>query len=422
MAAEWVLSVSELNEYVRRKLAGDPMLRSLNIRGELSGFKRHYSGHLYFTLKDEQARIQCVMFRQDVQGLRFEPRDGMRVVVTGSASLFVRDGSYQLYVEAMRQEGVGELYLRFEALKQRLMAEGLFDEALKRPLPLLPRRIGVVTSQSGAVIRDIVRVARRRDPGIGILLCPAQVQGAGAAQEIAGALDALNRHGGVDVILCGRGGGSIEDLWAFNEEVVARAIRRSCIPVVSCVGHETDFTIADFAADLRAPTPSAAAELAVPVHAELVAQLMHLAARMARAGDKQLADRRKSLKVCAASPAFKMPAQLLLAGRRARLEGLSQSLERAAETGIDRRRVQLTAAESALRALSPRAVLGRGYALLTGPEGVVDSVSRLHLGMRVDIALRDGRACAQVETIEAEPSAPREEGSDGGKEEKAAQL
>ena len=264
MDADWTLSVSQLNEYVRRLLAGDPMLRSLRVQGEISGFKRYTSGHLYFTLKDEEACVSCVMFRSAAETLDFRPQDGQRVTIRGSASLYPQRGQFQLYVETMQREGVGELYMRFEALKRRLTAEGLFDQAIKKEIPAYPRVIGVATSRTGAVLRDIVRVARRRDPNISILLAPTSVQGAGAAGEIVHALEQLNRQGEADVILCGRGGGSIEDLWPFNEEIVARAIRASKIPVISCVGHETDFTIADFAADLRAPTPSAAGAMPLP--------------------------------------------------------------------------------------------------------------------------------------------------------------
>ncbi|MBR6890193.1 MAG: exodeoxyribonuclease VII large subunit, partial [Clostridia bacterium] len=245
------LSVSELNEYARRLMAGDPLLRSVEVTGEISGYKHHYSGHRYFSLKDESARVQCVMFRQQAMGLDFQPTDGMRVTVRASASVFVRDGSFQLYVSSMRQAGQGDLYIRFEKLKRKLMAEGLFDPARKREIPAFPRVIGVATSQTGAALRDIIHVARRRDPNIGIVVSPCAVQGAGAAREIVRAIERLNRQGECDVMLVGRGGGSIEDLWAFNEEIVARAIAGSRIPVISCVGHETDFTIADFAADLR---------------------------------------------------------------------------------------------------------------------------------------------------------------------------
>ena len=240
------LSVSELNEYARRLLAGDPLLRNLEVTGEISGYKRHYSGHRYFSLKDETARVQCVMFRQNAMGLDFEPADGMRVTVRASASIFARDGAFQLYINSMRQSGQGDLFARFEKLKQKLQAEGLFDPARKRDVPAMPRVIGVATSETGAALRDIIHVARRRNPNVGIIVAPCAVQGEGAAAEIVRAIERLNANGESDVLLVGRGGGSIEDLWAFNEEIVARAIAASRIPVISCVGHEIDFTISDF--------------------------------------------------------------------------------------------------------------------------------------------------------------------------------
>ena len=257
------LSVAQLNEYVRRTLASDVMLKNICITGEISNFKRHVSGHWYFTLKDEEAAISCVMFRQAAQTVRFQPENGMSVRLTGSVSLYVKTGSYQFYGERMEQEGLGELYLRFERLKQKLLAEGLFDPSLKKPLPLLPRGIGIVTSSTGAVVHDICTVTWRRNPAMPLYLCPVKVQGEGAAKEIAAAIRRLDRMPEAEVLIVGRGGGSMEDLWPFNEEIVARAIAACQTPVVSAVGHETDFTIADFAADMRAPTPSAAAKSAM---------------------------------------------------------------------------------------------------------------------------------------------------------------
>ena len=276
------ITVSELNEYVRVSLAGDPLLRCIRVTGEISGYKQHISGHRYFSLKDEKARIQCVMFRQNAQSLLFQPRDGMRVTITGAVSLFVRDGAYQLYAETMEQQGAGNLFQQFEALKRKLMAEGLFDPARKRELPFRPTVIGVATSKTGAAVRDIIRVAKRRDPGVGIVVAPCSVQGERAADEIVKSIRLLNRQGQSQVLLVGRGGGSMEDLWPFNEEKVARAIAESRIPVISCVGHETDFTIADFVADVRAATPSMAAEMAVPVRAELENARQALSRRLLR--------------------------------------------------------------------------------------------------------------------------------------------
>ena len=280
--SRWTLSVSELNEYVRRSLAADPMLRSVRLRGEISGLKRHSSGHMYFTLKDEGARVAAVMFRQQAMGLDFRPAEGQQVVAEGSVSLYAAAGQYQLYVERMEPEGQGDLFRRFEQLKDRLLREGLFDSSLKKPLPVYARRIGIITSPTGAVVHDIETVAARRDPTVELVLCPVNVQGAQAAGEIARAIARMDGRG-FDVLIVGRGGGSLEDLWAFNEEIVARAIYACRTPVISAVGHEVDFTIADFAADVRAATPSVAAELAVADRAELGRMLDEKRARLDRA-------------------------------------------------------------------------------------------------------------------------------------------
>lgn len=396
MDADWTLSVSQLNEYVRRLLAGDPMLRSLRVQGEISGFKRYTSGHLYFTLKDEEACVSCVMFRSAVETLDFRPQDGQRVTIRGSASLYPQRGQYQLYVERMQREGVGELYMRFEALKRRLTAEGLFDQAIKKEIPAYPRVIGVATSPTGAVLRDIVRVARRRDPNISILLAPTSVQGAGAAGEIVHALEQLNRQGEADVILCGRGGGSIEDLWPFNEEIVARAIRASKIPVISCVGHETDFTIADFAADLRAPTPSAAAELAVPEAAALRAAIDGLLESGAAAIERRLTLERAHLARLNASAALNMPSRLLIERRETALERLTGRMTRAAQAMPQTKRARLDGLMRALNAVNPNAVLERGYAVVRQNGQAVTDASALDVGDLIDVTLKGGTLGARV--------------------------
>lgn len=396
MDADWTLSVSQLNEYVRRLLAGDPMLRALRVEGELSGFKRYSSGHLYFTLKDETSCVQCVMFAQAARFLDFKPEDGQRVTVKASASIYPQRGQFQLYVESMSREGVGELYVRFEQLKRRLSAEGLFDAAIKREIPAFPRVIGVVTSRNGAVLRDIVRVARRRNPNISILLAPASVQGAGAAEEIVRALELLNRQGEADVILCGRGGGSIEDLWPFNEEIVARAIRASRIPVVSCVGHETDYTIADFAADLRAPTPSAAAELTVPEAAALRDDIdMYLQAAV-RTLNHTLALDRARLDRLMTSAALSMPERALLDGRRERVSALEARIMRSIQSGIKQEGSRLDGLLRALNAVSPGAVLERGYAVVRQRGQAVTQASALHAGDSIEIVMQGGSVNAQV--------------------------
>ena len=421
--AEWTLSVSQLNEYVRRQMAGDPMLRSVRVEGEISGFKHHVSGHKYFILKDDKARVQCVMFRQNALSLDFSPKEGMKVVVTGSASVFVRDGAYQLYVEAMQEAGAGDLYREFERRKKKLAGEGIFDPALKRPLPAYPRAIGVATALGGAAFWDIVRVCQARNPHVSIVLSPCAVQGDGAAEDIARAIARLNARGGVDVLLVGRGGGSMEDLWAFNEEVVVRAIRASAIPVVSCVGHEIDFTLADFAADARAATPSNAAELAVPVRAELELNLAALAGRLASGLKAQLALARARLLALGASAALTMPGKLLTGERRNRLALLNQRMN--AAVGVSARSASATlallyqrmnaAVEQRLRAaqrslalarrsldaLNPRSVLSRGFAVVEKADGsLVTGTESLHAGETVAIVLRDGRATARVEAVE----------------------
>lgn len=396
------LTVSELNEYARRVLAGDPLLRNLEVSGEISGYKHHYSGHRYFMLKDAQARVQCVMFRQNAMGLDFTPADGMKVVVHGSASIFVRDGSYQLYVTQMRRSGLGDLYEQFEKLKAKLLAEGLFDPARKREIPFLPRKIGIVTSETGAAVHDMIRVARRRNPNIEILVSPCAVQGASAAPEIVRAIRRLNENGECDVLLVGRGGGSIEDLWAFNEETVARAIAASRIPVISCVGHEVDFTIADYVADLRAATPSAAAELAVPVLAELQASLDNLKHRLARALNRGQQARKAALKRLVSSTALSMPQKTLLVPRQLCLEQARRDLDRGMALRLDGAHRRLDRARALLRTLNPESVLDRGYALVMRNEKILSAAAELSSGERIALRMADGRVTANVEKVERE--------------------
>lgn len=396
MDDKWALSVTELNEYVRRKLAGDAVLRAVAVRGEISGFKRYASGHCYFALKDETSRVQCVLWRQQAASLTFRPEDGMRVTARGAASLYVESGSYQLYVNSLRPEGAGDLYLRFEALKKKLMQEGLFDPARKRPIPLLPKMIGVATSRSGAVIRDIIRISRRRDPNVGVLLVPCAVQGAGAAQEIVEAIRRLNEDGRPDVILVGRGGGSMEDLWPFNEEIVARAIAASRIPVISCVGHETDFTIADFAADARASTPSNAAEMAVPVVAELKqsveAEARALTAALLRA--QQL--RHARLQALVGSAALSMPRRMMIERRETALQALAARLPLALTRRRDALERRLSLASRSLAALDPEGVVRRGYAVVFKDGKCVPEARALRAGDAIELHMRGGNVGAEV--------------------------
>lgn len=389
------ITVSELNEYVRVSLAGDPLLRCIRVTGEISGYKQHISGHRYFSLKDERARIQCVMFRQNAQSLLFQPRDGMRVTITGAVSLFVRDGAYQLYAETMEQQGAGNLFQQFEALKRKLMAEGLFDPARKRELPFRPMVIGVATSKTGAAVRDIIRVAKRRDPGVGIVVAPCSVQGERAADEIVKSIRLLNRQGQSQVLLVGRGGGSMEDLWPFNEEKVARAIAESRIPVISCVGHETDFTIADFVADVRAATPSMAAEMAVPVRAELENARQALSRRLLRSLESGQRLRRLRLEKCMASAALSDPARLT-AGPREKTALSEKRLREAMAKRLSTESARLSELNRTLRAVSPQAVLDRGYAAVKKGGRYVSRAEQLRSRDQIELILSDGVRRAQV--------------------------
>lgn len=392
------LSVSELNEYVRRLLASDVLLRNLDVDGEISGYKHHISGHRYFALKDAGARVQCVMFRQNAMGLDFTPKDGMRVRVRASASLYAKDGSYQLYVTSMQKCGVGDLYAKFERLKKKLETEGLFDPAIKKLLPESPKRIGIATSLTGAAIRDMIRVARRRNPKIDIIVAPCAVQGAEAAGEIVHAIEQLNADGRCDVILCGRGGGSIEDLWAFNEEIVARAIAKSRIPVVSCVGHETDFTIADFVADVRAATPSMAGEIAVPVLSEQKYRLNQLLRRIT-SGMAQ-ANRLRRSELARVYAALRAPMQTLTAGKRDKIRRVTDGCARSIAEQMRARRARLDRTCAMINAMNPDRVLDRGYAYVTVQESVISSAAGCRRGDAIAVQMRDGRIDALITDIE----------------------
>ncbi len=392
------LSVSQLNEYVRKTLASDPMLRGLCLRGEISNLKRHISGHWYFTLKDEEAAVNCAMFRQAAQTVRFQPENGQQVRLFGSVGLYAKTGSYQFYADAMERDGLGELYLRFEALKERLASEGLFDPSIKKPLPLLPRGVGIVTSKTGAVVHDIARVAWRRNPGMQLYLCPVKVQGEGAADEIARAIRLLDAFSGADVIIAGRGGGSMEDLWAFNEEAVARAIAQCRTPVISAVGHETDFTIADFAADLRAPTPSAAAELAVPDKAALADAVSALEARMSRALESAFSAKRLRLNEMRRRLGENSPAQrgermlASVAAAAARIDSLMESQLARRMHGIERMALRV-------KTSGPMDTLRRGYAVVTKNGRAVKSVDELSTGDALQVLMTGGSAQAAVTDI-----------------------
>lgn len=391
----WTLSVSELNDYVRRALASDPALRFVSLRGEISDFKRYASGHWYFTLKDEQSRIQCVCYRQYAMNIRFQPENGMKVIVNGGVGLYTVSGSYQFYAENITLDGMGELYLKLEALKAKLFKEGLFDVAKKRQLPLLPRAIGVVTSRSGAVIHDIATVTRRRYPGMQIILRPAQVQGEGAAEDIAQGIAEIAQLPQVDVIIVGRGGGSLEDLWAFNEEIVVRAIAACPVPVVSAVGHEVDVTLSDLAADLRAATPSAAAEVCVPERDALAAAIEKMGQSLQRAALNTLLSRRALLALYEKRLAGRHPATQIK-NAQARSALLTQQLSSLMEKRLTLRKARLSQLTEKLSALGPRQALSRGYAVVIAGDQVVTHVDKAKEEMT--LLLQDG--AISVRTIQ----------------------
>lgn len=389
MEQEWILSVSNLNEYVRRSLAADPMLHSLRLRGEISNFKRHSSGHWYFTLKDEDSRINCVMFRQNNMGVSIRPADGMAVIVSGSVSLYVQGGAYQFYVDAMRPDGVGSLYLRYEALKAKLAKEGLFDAGRKRPLPLLPRGIAIVTSLTGAVLHDIRTVSARRNPAIPLTLLPVRVQGEGAAEEIAAAIRKAGTLSNIDVLITGRGGGSMEDLWAFNEECVVRAIAECPVPVISAVGHETDTTLADYAADVRAATPSMAAELAVQDRLELLGEVAALRQQLTKNMEYRLSEEAQRLAHLRTRLAGCHPAQRL-AQQEHQMDKLRTRLNTAAQARVTALTASVAEYRAKLTALGPMAVLGRGYALaMYAGKPVTTAVMARQIG-RMELRFQDG--------------------------------
>lgn len=393
------VSVTQLTGYIKLLLDRDEILSQTCVRGELSNYKIHSSGHHYFTLKDEGAVISCVLFRSDAMRLRFRPESGMKVILTGRVSLFPRSGQYQLYVSHMQPDGAGDLAVAFEQLKQKLQAQGLFDAAHKKPLPRYPERVALVTSPTGAAVRDMIRILGRRWPLASVLVCPVRVQGEGAAEEIAAMLELVDAAGLADVIITGRGGGSLEDLWAFNEEIVARAIYRCKTPVISAVGHEPDVTIADFAADVRAATPSNGAELAVCDRAELRALLEQQARRMEKAQERRLELLRQRLRRLSERPVLRSP-EGSLQQKELLLELLRQRLERAAAAAVEKRQRQFAALSGRLDALSPLKVLARGYAVATRQEQVLHSVAQLSPGEEIRLRLSDGTALCAVERIE----------------------
>lgn len=391
-----VLSITQLNEYIRSRMDADPLLNQMAVRGEVSNYKLYPSGHHYFTLKDENSALKCVMFKGNAMRLRFRPENGMKVIAMGRVSVFPRDGAYQLYCSAMAVDGVGDLYAAFEQLKKKLAAQGLFEPAHKKPLPKFPGTIGIITSSAGAAVHDMLRILRKRYPLSNVRLLPVRVQGAEAPGEIASAIYYANRHHLADLLIVGRGGGSIEDLWAFNDERVAYAIYESEIPVISAVGHEPDVTISDFVADLRAATPSNAAELAVPDQDALRQSLDSMSSAMATVLSRQLKAARQNLKVLSQSPALRSPTGYI-EQREKSLELLRNRLVSAQNQSITQNKQRYIAAVSKLDAMSPLKVLTRGYSMAQTERGeMLRSVNQVELGERICIRLSDGKLSATV--------------------------
>ncbi len=390
-----VVTVSKLNTYIKEKFEEDEFLNNILVKGEISNFKHHYTGHMYFTLKDENSLIKCVMFKGYTDKLNFIPKDGMKVIILGTVSVFERDGVYQIYAKGMKQEGIGDLHAKYEELKAKLEKEGLFSEAHKKKIPFMPKCIGVLTSNTGAVIRDIINVATRRNPNVYIKLLPVPVQGAGAAEKIVKAIETMNEQKLADVIIIARGGGSLEDLWPFNEEIVARAIYASKLPIISAVGHETDFTISDFVSDLRAPTPSAAAELAVPRIEEIEQKLLTYKNRYKNALLKKLELINLRYQKCMASKVFKDPMQRINEQYMI-LDKFVKNLEYKIQSKLKDERTKMIKKVAKLDALSPLKTLTRGYTVTQYKGKVINSSKTLKLGDEIELTFSDGKNNAKI--------------------------
>ncbi len=397
-----VLTVAELNAYIKQIIDSDRILSNVWIKGEISNFTNHYkTGHFYFTVKDTESLINAVMFKSAASKLKFLPENGMKVLVRGRVSAYVKSGQYQIYVEAMEPDGIGSLYIAYEQLKRKLEAEGLFSPARKLPLPKIPTRIGIITSPTGAAIRDMLNITRRRFPYAKVTLFPSLVQGIDAPAQLIEGINHFNSAGSVDVIIIGRGGGSIEDLWAFNDETLARVVAASRIPVISAVGHETDFTICDFAADMRAPTPSAAAELAVPDTVELLRKIRNIVTHMELSFSKQNTARRNLLRSYQASRALTSPKNFIDDKRMAVLS-LGNQLEQNMKISLTARRGRFASLVASLEALNPMSVISRGYcAVFDGEKGLVRSIKQIKPGDEFTVKTSDGSIIGKtVEVIE----------------------
>ena len=389
------ITVTELNQYVKEKVAQDEYLNNVLVKGEISNFKHHYTGHMYFTLKDENSLIKCIMFKTSTATLNFIPKDGMKVIVFGTVSVFERDGIYQIYCKSMQEDGIGSLFKAYEELKRKLELEGLFDEKNKKKIPFMPKIIGVLTSNTGSVIRDIINVSTRRNPNVYIRLLPVPVQGEGAGIKIAKAIKLMNEKNLADVIILARGGGSLEDLWPFNEEVVARAIYESKLPIISAVGHETDFTISDFVADLRAPTPSAAAELAVADIRDLKNTIDIYESRLKISLKRKVELMRLRYEKCLNSRVYKEPLQKINE-YYILIDNKVKSLENSQIKRLKDSKLEMTKLIAKLDVLSPLKTLTRGYCLTELNGNIVTKSKDLKKDMIIDIKFQDGNTSAKI--------------------------
>ncbi len=394
--AEMAITVSDLNQYMKNKIAEDEYLSNILVKGEISNFKNHYTGHMYFTLKDEKSLIKCIMFKSYAQKLNFMPKDGMKVFLLGGVSVFERDGVYQIYVKVMEEDGLGDLYTKYQELKNKLEEQGLFDEEHKMIIPKMPKVIGVLTSQTGSVIKDIMNVATRRNPNVVIRLLPVPVQGEGAAEKIADGIAYMNRNKLADVLILARGGGSLEDLWPFNEEIVAHSIYHSEIPIISAVGHETDFTISDFVADLRAPTPSAAAELAVPDVYEVKQKIMTYQNQLRMALMKKVQIMKLRYEKSMSSFVFKEPTRRIQENY-IRIDHQVKQLENFIQTRQEQEKTKYGKLVAKLDAYSPLKTLARGYSITQKEGKVITKQAELDLGDVVEIRFMDGSRQAKIQ-------------------------
>ena len=393
--AEMAISVTDLNKYIKDKIATDEYLNNVLVKGEISNFKNHYTGHMYFTLKDENCLIKCIMFKSYAEKLNFMPKDGMKVMVFGTVSVFERDGIYQIYAKAMEEDGLGDLYTKYQELKKELEEQGMFDKTHKKKIPMMPKVIGVLSSQTGSVIKDIINVSTRRNPNVYIRLLPVPVQGEGAAEKIADGIYYMNKNKLADVLILARGGGSLEDLWPFNEKIVAKSIYESEIPIISAVGHETDFTIADFVADLRAPTPSAAAELAVPDVYELNKKINTYQDRLRNGLLKKVQLMKLRYEKVMSSSVFKEPTRKIN-DAYIKIDGCIKQLENSIKSKQEKEKTRYVELVAKLDAYSPLKTLSRGYSIVEKDDKIIKDEKELQTGDLISIRFSEGKKQAEI--------------------------